>query len=791
MGNKKRMLSLLLFFVSLALAGFLGFDREAPAAESDWPIEIPSSEGKIILYQPQPDSLKDDKLTGRSAVSFTPSGNETPVFGAFWFEARISTDRDERLVTMREMNILQAKFPQASSDVEKSIIQALKNEVPRMNITFSLDRLLTSLEEADKAQVASENLKTDPPKIVFTATPSVLVSIDGLPQLRPMPDTQVMQVVNTPFILLFDPALKTYYLKGGDEWFSAKDVLGPWQSDPNPPESILAIPLREMEKEGDSAPPKQVLRSKMEKIIVATEPTELIVSSGNPKYMPIQGTDLLFMSNTSSDVFLEIGSQNYYVVLAGRWYQSASLKGPWTYVLANRLPSAFAKIPPASPKGNVLVYVAGTPQAKEAVLDAGIPQTATIKRNSTLNVSYDGPPKFEAIEGTNLRYAVNSPYAVIESGDRFYSCHQGVWYTADEPSGPWTVATEVPDEIYSIPPGSALYNVRYVRIYHSTPEVVYVGYYPGYLGWYVSGPTIVFGTGWYYPGWYGPYYYYPHPWTWGFGIHYNPFAGWSFGFNFGFVGAGAWIGYGIGGGWWGGGWGGWWGPHGYHPPVVVPHYRQTLSNVSGGGRPPHPRPYGRDYYYRNNLYNLKDNSARRADLGQTQAGGSLRTSRGGQNNDVFTDRFGNVQRYSKNGWERRDSNGWAKSRPQNELSPMTKASPRQGADRSRSLEGRRAPGAGTETGPNVARRSPALLDREQFARQRGSERANNFQRFRGNQGESGALNRGWNGGNRQESGVSRGGAGIGGFFRGSERVFQGGNRLGGHAGRGGGHGGGR
>jgi len=815
MGNKKGKKFLLLFFVPLALAASLWFDRETPAVESEWPIEVSSPEGKILLYQPQPDSLKDDKLTGRSAVSFTPSGGEAPVFGAFWFDARISTDRDERLVTMREMNILQAKFPHAASDLERIIIQALQNEVPRMNITFSLDRLLTSLEEAEKAQVSSENLKTDPPKIIFTETPSVLVTIDGLPQLRPMPDTKVMQVVNTPFVLLFDPSLKAYYLKGGGEWFSAKDVLGPWQGDPNPPESILAIPLREMEKERDPAPPKQVLRSKMEKVIVATEPTELIVASGRPRYMPIQGTDLLFISNTSSDVFLEIGSQNYYVVLAGRWYQSASLQGPWTYVPANQLPSGFAKIPPASPKGNVLVYVAGTQQAKEAVLDAGIPQTASIKRNTTLNVTYDGPPKFEAIEGTNLRYAVNSPYAVVESQDRFYSCHQGVWYAANDPSGPWTVATQVPDEIYSIPPSSPLYNVRYVRVFDYTPDVVYAGYYPGYLGWYVYGPTVVYGSGWYYPGWLGPAYYYPYPWTWGFGFHYNPYAGWSFGFNYGYVGAGAWIGFGVGSGWGGGG--RWWGPHGYHPPVGVHYGRYNSSvNAARGGSAYHPYPHRKDYYYRNNIYNHRDNLARRADGGQTALAMQQRAAQG-KGNDVYTDRAGNIHRYSKNGWERRDSGGWTKSGPQNELSPTTKASPRQGGpERARSFEGKRAPGAGKEAGPGVARRSPAPLDREQFARQRGAERANSFQSFRGTSGEPIAQNRSLGGGNWPSSRNLQGGGGSGGFFRGSERAFQGGNwpssrsfqgdggsggsfmgsgrgfqggnSIGGSAGRGGGHG---
>jgi hypothetical protein len=786
MERNRKIPFLLLFCLPLAAAALVGWGRECPAQESEWPLEISAPGGKFILYQPQPDSLKNDKLTGRSAVSFTSNGTETPVFGAFWFEARIATDRDERTVTMQEMKILRAKFPHSSAELENMLTRTLNQEIPKRKIAFSLDRLLTSLEDAEKSQIASENLKTDPPKIIFSESPAVLVSIEGLPQLRPLPDTPVMRVVNTPFILLFDPSLKTYYLRGGDEWFSAKDVLGPWRGEPNPPESILAVPLREMGKEGDLPPAKQLTRSRMEKIIVATEPTELIVSNGPPKYMSIPGTDLLFMSNTGSDVFLDINSQNYYIALAGRWYRSASLKGPWAYISADALPAGFAKIPPASPKGNVLVYVAGTQQAKEAVLDAGIPQTAAIKRDSTLNVSYDGPPKFEPVEGTNLRYAVNSPYEIIEYRGRFYACHQGVWYTAEDSFGPWTVATEVPEEVYSIPPSSPLYHVRYVRVYHSTPDVVYVGYYPGYLGWYVFGPTVVFGTGWYYPGWYGPYYY-PRPWTWGFGIHFNPFAGWSFGFNFGFVGAGAWIGFGIGGGWWGGGWGCWWGPHGYHPPVVVPHYHPTLKNVAGSGRS--TQPHRRDYFYRNNVYNLQENNARRADLGQTRPADTFRKTRTGYSNDIYTDRSGNVHRYSKNGWERREAGGWAKSRPQSETAPQAKASPRQLPTRSGSFEGRRDPGAGRDGASVAGPRSSSPLSREQYARQRGSERANSFQRFRGNSGEIGTPGRSLGGGTRLDGGAFPGGGGGSGFFRGSERSVPGGGRLGGTAGgRGAGHG---
>ncbi len=35
----------------------------------DWPQEVAADEGVIVVYQPQPDSLKGNTLTGRSAMS--------------------------------------------------------------------------------------------------------------------------------------------------------------------------------------------------------------------------------------------------------------------------------------------------------------------------------------------------------------------------------------------------------------------------------------------------------------------------------------------------------------------------------------------------------------------------------------------------------------------------------------------------------------------------------------------------------------------------------------------------
>ena len=58
------------------------------------------------------------------------------------------------------------------------------------------------------------------------------------------------------------------------------------------------------------------------------------------------------------------------------------------------------------------------------------------------------------------------------------------------------MATAVPTEIYRIPASSPIHYVTYVHVYGFTPQVVYVGYTPGYMGTVVTPyGTVVYGTG--------------------------------------------------------------------------------------------------------------------------------------------------------------------------------------------------------------------------------------------------------------------------------------------------------
>ena len=264
-------------------------------------------------------------------------------------------------------------------------------------------------------------------------------------------------------------------------------------------------------------------------VFVSTTPTELLQTDGPAQYSPIEGTQLLYVTNSPNKVFLDLRTQNHYALISGRWYRTTTLaQGQWSYVPAASLPGDFAMIPAEHPTESVRAAVPGTPQAREAVIANTVPQVATVARSAAhLEITYDGNPVFQPIEGTALQNAVNSPVPVIRiSETSFYALDNGVWFVASSPFGPWTVTSYVPSVIYSIPRSSPLYNVTYVRVYDATPEVVYVGYTPGYVGSYVSSDdVVVYGTGWPYRPWIGNVWY-GAPVTWGFGFSFS-FSWWD------------------------------------------------------------------------------------------------------------------------------------------------------------------------------------------------------------------------------------------------------------------------
>ncbi|MDN3718752.1 hypothetical protein QW131_04785 [Roseibium salinum] len=227
-------------------------------------------------------------------------------------------------------------------------------------------------------------------------------------------------------------------------------------------------------------------------------------------------------------VFFLKSASTWYILLSGRWFRSASLDGPWTFTTPD-MPADFRNLPEDAPYYSVRASVPGSSEAEQARLKASIPTTARVKLGSlSADVSYAGDPEFEPIEGTTLAYAVNTSDQVIQVGARYYVLQDGVWFVGDNPEGPFQVATSVPEEIYTIPPSSPVYNTTYVRIYETEPDAVWFGYTMGYLTGFLAWGTFVYGTGWYYRPWYRPGLrpiYFPRPVSYGIGAFYNPVRG--------------------------------------------------------------------------------------------------------------------------------------------------------------------------------------------------------------------------------------------------------------------------
>ncbi|MCF8056971.1 MAG: hypothetical protein K9K37_10070 [Desulfocapsa sp.] len=715
------MLKFKVFSITLILLSLL-FTVSVHSEElTTWPREVKVSSGSITIYQPQVESLAKNILKGKAAIAYHGQENAAPVFGVVWFDSRVAIDREENTIAYETLTITDTRFPKENKLVAEEFSRAVDQGMKTWNLTSSLDELTTALAAVEQEQKHAENLKNDPPVIVYKDKPALLVTIDGKAVLQKINISGYQAVGNTPFPLFFNEKDKTWYLSvAKNVWYQAKDVDGPWRFDSQPPTDLALMVANKAIESGNESKESTtpVTAENAPTIVVVHKPTELVVSDGKANFTPITD-DLLAMTNTDSQVFMDVKSQHYFLVISGRWYKATSMEGKWNYVASDKLPATFADIPQDSKYGDVRAYVAGTDEAKEAVMDAQIPQTAAVKRGTVdIELTYDGKPEFKKIAGTNLQFAVNCSETVLKEEQQYYLVKDAVWYISESANGPWTVSDHAPPGIDNVPPSSPVYHTKYVYVYDSTPEVVYVGYTPGYAGSYIYGPTIVYGTGWYYRPWITPYYYYPRPWTWGYNVSYNPWRGWGFGlswssgpFHSGFY---------TGGGYHGRHWGGHrcWGPRGYRP-----SFNQETINRS---HIKNNRYRGDNYSRHNNLYR---NSGQRSTIHNTINSGTISSSdrrdiqnrmsdnqqwqtqhRTGVNrqnlpNNVLADQKGNVLRNNNGQWQKQSQGQW-KNSPAPRTSDAAPSSIQQRSGYNR----------------------PSPVDRQQYSRQRATERTQSYSR---------------------------------------------------------------
>jgi len=624
--------------VASALMFAQGWRPVGSGGDGNWPREIDLADMHLVIYQPQVDSWKQNRIESQSAVIVTRKEDSKDIFGIVSISARTEVDHESRMVSFEDIVIKDATFPSAPK-LQPSLLAAVRDNVPNWPRTVSLDRLLADLQITQaEAKAEPGQLKNEPPRIIFSTAPAVLILIDGEPVYHAVEGTRFTRVVNTPALLLFDSSAGTFYLDGGRWWMTAESLNGAWTAATNPPEELEGIRQQITSNEEKEAATPVIPTSSLypPAVYVSTTPAELIVTRGNPSYAPIPKTDLLYVTNTDYDIFMDTASQQYFTLLAGRWFRAKAFEGPWVWAPGEQLPHDFSKIAVDSPKGHVLASIPGTEQARESVIANQIPQTATVRRSEArIDVRYYGEPQFQPIMGTPMEYAINTSSEVIHAEGRYYAIEHGVWFVADSPLGPWAVADMIPSVIYTIPPNSPLFHDRYAYVYGATPDEVYVGYTPGYLGAFVSDGVVVFGTGWWYPGMFCGDYWCGWPWTWGFGYEFS---------------------------YWGGGW--FWLPVGhywwYHPtPFNHRFFSEHWNQHSGGLGPAWVRGNVNAYSH------WGGNGVVARNFEPHAAGPSARAE---ARPDVYAGKDGRVYEHRSDGWYRQNNSGqWQKTQPNSGL----------------------------------------------------------------------------------------------------------------------------
>jgi len=569
--------------------------QSAQADETGWPKSNTVNGYKYTIYQPQVDSWADYRtITAHVAVALTKPNETKQFMGVIALTAKTLTDFDKRAVQISDITVDSVNFPLLSADENAKMTAFVQANVKPENSVVPLDTILLNAERT-KNTMRETKVDTTPPIIYTSQKPALLVVYDGDPIFSPVKEIESVDVqfaVNTNWNVL--KSANTYYLLAGSSWLQSSAALGPWKPAGPLPATFKQLPTNDDWKDVRAAlSASPVAAAQVPVIWVSTKPAEAIVIGGEPKLVAVAGTQLSFVDNTDATLLFYKPDKRWYYLSSGRWFSATGLAGPWAFA-NNNLPGDFLKIPADSQVGWVLPSVPGSPQAKEAILEAQVPREAWVDRTkATLQVTYTGDPQFKPIKDTSLEYAVNTDIDVIKAGDAYYACKDAVWFTSTAPAGPWTVADKIPPEIYNIPATSSVYQDTYVTVQDSTSSSVLFGFAAGWTMSYFWRYGYYYGPGYWYPPYYGMYgrypWYYPWPRTYVGGVWYNPATG-VYGRGFGVRGpyGGATIagGVGPGGSYWRGG--SVYGPYGgigrvaIYNPVTGNYYRGVAAWGANG-----------------------------------------------------------------------------------------------------------------------------------------------------------------------------------------------------------------
>ena len=91
-----------------------------------WPREVDDNGFHIVIYQPQIDKWKDNRLEARAAVTASRPDSSQETFGIVTLSARTDVDKETRMVWLEDLKVTSASFPGAKPE-QGDLADAIRN----------------------------------------------------------------------------------------------------------------------------------------------------------------------------------------------------------------------------------------------------------------------------------------------------------------------------------------------------------------------------------------------------------------------------------------------------------------------------------------------------------------------------------------------------------------------------------------------------------------------------------------------------------------------------------------
>src|SRR6185436_8981685 len=162
-------------------------------------------------------------LSARAAVAVAKPGEKDPRYGVIELTARTSIDKAADIAMLSALRVTKTTFPGATQQETESYLATLRAAVTRQSWPVSVQALQSNLAitQARAGQKALP-VKNDPPKILFSTRPAMLVLNNGEPVLREVKDAQgLARIVNTTAAIFRESSSSSYYLWALGRWWQA------------------------------------------------------------------------------------------------------------------------------------------------------------------------------------------------------------------------------------------------------------------------------------------------------------------------------------------------------------------------------------------------------------------------------------------------------------------------------------------------------------------------------------------------------------------------------------------